>query len=77
MIRTYFDEMYDAGGQVRPHYREFARWLSETPDELWHNGDARPICCFIAPGLLSRSTVMSRDRAPDSLRHHSAQHSRQ
>jgi hypothetical protein len=19
MIRTYFDEMYDAGGQVRPH----------------------------------------------------------
>jgi uncharacterized circularly permuted ATP-grasp superfamily protein len=23
--------MYDAGGQVRPHYREFARWLSETP----------------------------------------------
>ncbi|QAY92493.1 circularly permuted type 2 ATP-grasp protein [Pseudomonas sp. ACM7] len=34
MIRTYFDEMYDAGGQVRPHYREFARWLAETPDEL-------------------------------------------
>ncbi|MEK1836105.1 MAG: hypothetical protein AAAB23_12335, partial [Pseudomonas sp.] len=30
MIRTYFDEMYDAGGQVRPHYREFARWLAET-----------------------------------------------
>ena len=34
MIRTYFDEMYDAGGQVRPHYREFARWLADTPDEL-------------------------------------------
>jgi|GEM_PF-688143 len=34
MIRTYFDEMYDAGGLVRPHYREFARWLAETPDEL-------------------------------------------
>jgi uncharacterized circularly permuted ATP-grasp superfamily protein len=34
MIRTYFDEMYDAGGQVRPHYRDFARWLADTPDEL-------------------------------------------
>jgi uncharacterized circularly permuted ATP-grasp superfamily protein len=34
MIRTGFDEMYDADGQVRPHYRAFARWLAETPDEL-------------------------------------------
>ena len=25
MIRTYYDEMYDGAGQVRPHYREFAR----------------------------------------------------
>ncbi|MBJ2349545.1 MULTISPECIES: circularly permuted type 2 ATP-grasp protein [Pseudomonas] len=34
MIRTGFDEMYDADGQVRPHYRAFAQWLAETPDEL-------------------------------------------
>ena len=34
MIRTYYDEMYDEVGQVRPHYREFARWLAETPPEL-------------------------------------------
>ncbi|MEG0242357.1 MAG: circularly permuted type 2 ATP-grasp protein [Pseudomonas sp.] len=34
MIRTYYDEMYDEVGQVRPHYREFARWLAETPTEL-------------------------------------------
>ncbi|RUQ42798.1 circularly permuted type 2 ATP-grasp protein, partial [Corynebacterium pseudodiphtheriticum] len=34
MIRTYYDEMYDGAGQVRPHYREFARWLAETPAEL-------------------------------------------
>ena len=26
--------MYDGAGQVRPHYREFARWLAETPAEL-------------------------------------------
>ena len=34
MARTFYDEMYDASGAVRPHYREFARWLAETPDEL-------------------------------------------
>ena len=34
MIRTYYDEMYDGAGQVRPHYREFARWLADTPTEL-------------------------------------------
>ncbi len=26
--------MYDAAGVVRPHYREFARWLGDTPPEL-------------------------------------------
>jgi len=26
--------MYAAGGQCRPHYREFARWLADTPLEL-------------------------------------------
>ena len=34
MIRSGFDEMYEADGQVRPHYQAFARWLAETPDEL-------------------------------------------
>lgn len=34
MIRSGFDEMYDANGQVRPHYQAFARWLAETPGEL-------------------------------------------
>ena len=29
MARTFYDEMYDASGAVRPHYREFARWLAE------------------------------------------------
>ena len=31
MARTFYDEMYDASGAVRPHYREFARWLADTP----------------------------------------------
>jgi pimeloyl-ACP methyl ester carboxylesterase len=30
MIRTFYDEMYDVDGSVRPHYREFARWLGEA-----------------------------------------------
>ncbi|KAF1054732.1 MAG: hypothetical protein GAK43_00681 [Stenotrophomonas maltophilia] len=34
MARTFYDEMYDAQGDCRPHYREFARWLAETPPEL-------------------------------------------
>ena len=34
MVRTFYDEMYDASGAVRPHYLEFARWLAEMPDEL-------------------------------------------
>ena len=34
MARTFYDEMYDAHGAVRPHYQAFARWLAETPEEL-------------------------------------------
>ena len=34
MARTFYDEMYDASGAVRPHYQTFARWLADTPDEL-------------------------------------------
>jgi uncharacterized circularly permuted ATP-grasp superfamily protein len=34
MGRTFYDEIYDASGAVRPHYQTFARWLADTPDEL-------------------------------------------
>ncbi|TLX59472.1 circularly permuted type 2 ATP-grasp protein [Stutzerimonas nosocomialis] len=35
MTRVFYDEMYDANGQCRPHYRAFAQWLADTPaDEL-------------------------------------------
>jgi uncharacterized circularly permuted ATP-grasp superfamily protein len=34
MGRTFYDEMYDASGAVRPHYQAFARWLADTPEEL-------------------------------------------
>jgi len=33
MSRNFFDEMHDANGDCRAHYREFARWLAETPEE--------------------------------------------
>ena len=33
MARVFYDEMYDASGACRPHYREFARWLARTPGE--------------------------------------------
>ncbi len=28
---AYYNEMYDAGREVRPHYAAFAEWLAETP----------------------------------------------
>ncbi|XVN16030.1 circularly permuted type 2 ATP-grasp protein [Pseudomonas corrugata] len=31
---SFFDEMYDAKGDCRPHYQAFARWLADTPVEL-------------------------------------------
>ncbi|MBL0845529.1 circularly permuted type 2 ATP-grasp protein [Pseudomonas mediterranea] len=34
MPRAFFDEMYDAKGDCRPHYQAFARWLADTPVEL-------------------------------------------
>ena len=34
MARTFYDEMYEASGAVRPHYQAFARWLADTPEEL-------------------------------------------
>ena len=34
MVRTFYDEMYQANGECRPHYQAFARWLAETPKEL-------------------------------------------
>lgn len=34
MPRAFFNEMYDAQGDCRPHYQAFARWLADTPVEL-------------------------------------------
>ncbi len=32
-LKPFFNEMYDAGGAVRPHYAAFADWLKNTPPE--------------------------------------------
>jgi len=34
MGRLFYDEMSDANGECRPHYRTFARWLADSPPEL-------------------------------------------
>ncbi|MBU1331567.1 MAG: circularly permuted type 2 ATP-grasp protein [Gammaproteobacteria bacterium] len=34
MPRAFYDEMHLANGECRSHYREFARWLADTPTEL-------------------------------------------
>ena len=33
MVRSTYDEMYDAQGNCRAHYQAFARWLAATPAE--------------------------------------------
>jgi uncharacterized circularly permuted ATP-grasp superfamily protein len=33
-MTTMFDEMHDAGGKVREHYRTYERWLHEQPGEV-------------------------------------------
>lgn len=33
-MRTMFDEMHDAGGTVRDHYRAYERWLNEQPADV-------------------------------------------
>jgi len=33
MKNRFFNEMYDAAGTVRPHYRAYADWLANTPAE--------------------------------------------
>jgi uncharacterized circularly permuted ATP-grasp superfamily protein len=32
-VPEFFDEMYEPGGKVRPHYAAYAEWLRETPPE--------------------------------------------
>lgn len=34
MPHAFFNEMYDAQGDCRPHYQAFSRWLADTPLEL-------------------------------------------
>ncbi len=34
MSRSFYDEMYDAQGNCRAHYQDFARWLAETPPQI-------------------------------------------
>ena len=32
-LKTFFNEMYEADGSVRPHYSGFCDWLKNTPPE--------------------------------------------
>ncbi|QLF94375.1 circularly permuted type 2 ATP-grasp protein [Pseudomonas sp. ABC1] len=33
-MQAFYDEMIDANGECRPHYKAFAKWLADTPEEL-------------------------------------------
>jgi uncharacterized circularly permuted ATP-grasp superfamily protein len=46
-----FDEMYDATGKVRPHYREFESWMAEQSSELMANKRAEADLNFRRVGI--------------------------
>lgn len=46
-----YDEMHPGPGEVRPHYEEFARWLSEQPAELMANKRAEADLSFRKVGI--------------------------
>ena len=59
MARVFYDEMYDASGACRPHYREFARWLADDTVLLSYNGKS-----YDRPLLSTRYTLA---RQPDPV----------
>ncbi|MEY4752627.1 MAG: hypothetical protein RJA44_302, partial [Pseudomonadota bacterium] len=50
-MRTMFDEMHDAGGTVRDHYRAYERWLKEQPDAVMRDRRAEAEMIFRRVGI--------------------------
>ena len=77
MARTFYDEMYDASGAVRPHYQAFARWLADTPEELLAQRRREADLLFhreLRGELGDRLVASAANAEPIQVRHHPAQH---
>ena len=51
MKTTFFNEMYEAGGAVRPHYQAYAEWLTATPAERIERKRAEADIAFHRVGI--------------------------
>jgi len=51
MKTTFFNEMYEAGGAVRPHYQAYADWLAATPAERIERKRAEADIAFHRVGI--------------------------
>jgi len=51
MSRNFYNEMYDATGELRPHYRAYAEWLQATPSERIERKRAEADIAFHRVGI--------------------------
>jgi uncharacterized circularly permuted ATP-grasp superfamily protein len=51
MSRNFYNEMYDAAGELRPHYRAYADWLLSTPPERIERKRAEADIAFHRVGI--------------------------
>ncbi|WP_313953167.1 circularly permuted type 2 ATP-grasp protein [Accumulibacter sp.] len=51
MSAEFYNEMYDAGGTLRPHYRAFADWLAAMPPERLASKQAEADTAFHRVGI--------------------------
>jgi len=51
MSRNFYNEMYDAAGELRPHYRAYADWLLATPPERIERKRAEADIAFHRVGI--------------------------
>jgi len=51
MSRNFYNEMYDAAGELRPHYRAYAEWLQATPSERIERKRAEADIAFHRVGI--------------------------
>ncbi len=51
MTSKFFNEMYEASGSVRPHYRAYDEWLAETPGERIERKRAEADIAFRRVGI--------------------------
>jgi uncharacterized circularly permuted ATP-grasp superfamily protein len=64
---TFFNEMLDADGKVRPHYDAYRRWLNETPAERINAKRAEADALFHRVGITFAALRHAFDKLPNPV----------